>query len=187
MIERYFPRTASPLLLALWALPVLVILLTGHLYILPYSAVLGAILVGLSCVPVYRIHPARRTYDLLFLAYLWAVVLIRCRPFRWSAPVELALNIAEHIGFALVIGLMFYQTLLHLLHLPPQKAVLTGLVCFNVLGFGIELYQDAWAGDVLQGFDADAWKDIAMNIIGSLILFAILRRTTRTEQAPTPM
>ena len=180
---RYFPGMAGVFLVLLWTLPVLAILLTGHHYILPYAAVLGGILVGLARVPGYRQHPGRRTYDLLFLAYLWAVVLVRCRPFRWSAPVEFALNMAEHIGFALVIGLVFYLVFLLFVRWPPRQALISGLVCFNVLGVGIELYQDAWSGDILQGFDTDAWKDMAMNMVGSVILFMILHRSSGTVRS----
>lgn len=174
-----FPRVKSGLLTLLWTLAVLVILLTGHFYILPYALVLGAVLLISRRVSGYREHPLRGTYDLLFLGYLWMVVLVRCRPFRWSSGVELALNIAEHIGFALVIGLMAYLVFLLLFRWPARRSLIAGLLAFNALGIGNEVFQDAMGGDVFQGFDADAWKDIGMNAVGSIVLFALLYRPTR--------
>lgn len=172
------------LLVLPWALAVVVIVLTQHLYILPYALFLGVILVALGHVPRYHDHPARRTYDLLFLAYLWAIVAVRCRPFRWSAPVELMLNMSEHIGFALVIGLLAYLLFLLLFRWPPRHALVAGLVSFNVLGIGNEFFQDAMGGNVLQGFDRDAWKDIGMNALGSVLLYVIIVRSHRAPQTP---
>lgn len=172
------------LLVIPWALAALVIVLSGHTYVLPYALVLGAFLVVLGRVPGYRDHPSRPTYDTLFLIYLWVIVAVRCRPFRWSAPVELVLNIVEHLGFALVIGLLAYLIYSLLFHWRPRKALIAAVVSFNVLGFGIEFYQDAMSGDVLQGFDADAWKDVGINAVGSALLYLILARSQRTDQTP---
>ncbi|MBL7962274.1 MAG: hypothetical protein JNM31_00385 [Flavobacteriales bacterium] len=165
------------LLLTLWSLAALVVQLTGHTYILPYALVLGLFLVFLGRLPGYRQHPARYTFDLLFLTYLWAIVAVRCRPFRWSIPVELALNIAEHIGFALVIGLLAYLIFLLLFRWPARRSLIAALISFNVLGLGNEVFQDIVFGGSLQPFDTDAWKDIGMNAFGSVLLYFIINRS----------
>ncbi len=165
------------LLLIPWSLAVMVVLLTGHTYILPYALVLGLFLVILGRLPGYSHHPARRTYDLLFVTYLWAIVAVRCRPFRWSVPVELALNIAEHIGFALVIGLLAYLIFLLLFRWQARHSLIAAVISFNVLGIGNELFQDIVFGGSLQPFDMDAWKDIGMNAAGSVLLYFIINRS----------
>ncbi len=130
---------------------------------------------GAAPVPAVPAAPRRHLFDLILLAYLWAFIAIRCRPFRWSGPVEQALNIGEHIGFALVIGLLAYLIHLLLFRSPPRKALIAAVIGLNLLGIVNELFQDAIGGDVLQGFDIDAWKDLAMNAVGSALLVLFLR------------
>lgn len=166
-----------------WALAVLVVLLTGHFYILPYAAALGLLLLLLPRSTGYRTHSQRAQYDLLFVAYLWLVVAVRCRPFRWSPGVEFALNLLEHVAFAMVIGLMAYLILQLVFGLPMRRAILLGLLAFNLLGIGNELFQDWMGGDPLGVFDTDAWKDIGANAVGSfLLLGSRWRRTSSTPQ-----
>lgn len=167
---------SSVLLVVSWSVAMLVIGWSGQLYILPYAVVLGGLLVVLHRMRPYRTHSERRSYDLIFMGYLWAVVGVRCRPFRWSAAVEYALNIAEHVGFALVIGTLAYLLLLLLVQWPHRKALIAAIICFNLLGICIEFYQDAMSGSVLQGFDGDAWKDVGMNALGSVVLMMVLWR-----------
>lgn len=161
-----------------WALAVLVILFTGHYYILPYAGALGLLLLLLPRSQGYRTHGQRSRFDLLFVAYLWLVVAVRCRPFRWSLAVEFLLNLLEHLAFAMVIGLMAYLILQLVLGMPMRRALLLGLLAFNLLGIGIELFQDWMGGDALGVFDTDAWKDIGANAMGSLLLMALLWKRT---------
>lgn len=154
---------------------VAVIVLTGHRYLLPYAITLGTVLLVLYRSVRYREHPQRHLFDRIFLAYLWTIIVIRCRPFRGSGPVEQVLNIYEHIGFAMVIGLLVHLLFVLLSGWPHRKALIAGSIAFNLLGIVNELFQDAIGGDVLQGFDIDAWKDLAMNAVGSALLVLFLR------------
>ena len=161
-----------------WALAVLVVLFTGHFYILPYAAALGLVLLLLPQAPAYRNHRQRSQFDALFVGYLWLVVAVRCRPFRWSTDVEFALNLLEHLAFAVIIGLMAYLILQLVFGMPMRRALVLGLVAFNLLGVGNELFQDWMGGDPLGVFDADAWKDIGANAAGSILLLALIWRRT---------
>ncbi len=164
-----------------WCLAVAVVLLSGHWYVLPYAGALGAMLWVLHRYQRYREHSARERYDGIFLGFLWLVVAVRCRPFRWSAPVEQALNVAEHLGFALVIGLMAYLVFHLLLRWRAPKALLAALLAFNLLGVCNEFFQNAVNARPLLVLTPDAQKDIAMNAVGSLGLLLFLRpgRTDR--------
>lgn len=173
-------------LVVLWSMAVLVIGWTGQLYILPYAAALGGILYVLYRMRPYREHPQRRHYDLIFLGYLWAVVVVRCRPFRWSPPVEYALNITEHLGFALVIGSLMHLVLQLALRWSPRRALVGAVVVFNLLGIGNELFQDWMGGDPIGQMNADAWKDIASNAAGSVLFVIILRRQLRSSPPGSP-
>lgn len=168
----------------LWLAAVLVVVLTGHWYVLPYAIALAGMLLVLHRSAAYRLHPARPIYDLIFIGYLWMVVLVRCRPFRWSTPAEAALNMAEHIGFAVVIGLMAYLVFHLLLRWPARKALLAAILAFNVLGVGNEFFQNRMNGRPSFSLDGDARKDIAMNAVGSVVLAGLLgtnfRRQART-------
>ena len=62
--------------------------------------------------------------------------------------------------------------------MPMRRALVLGLLVFNVLGIGNELFQDWMGGDPLGVFDADAWKDIRANAAGSILLLALLWRRT---------
>lgn len=165
---------SSAFLLFLWSAAVLVIGWTGQLYILPYAAAMGGLLVLLHRMRPYREHVHRRTYDVIFMGYLWAVVAVRCRPFRWSPTVEYALNIAEHVGFALVVGSLMHLVLLLVLRWSPRSALIGAVIGFNLLGIGNELFQDWMGGDPIGLFDADAWKDIGANAAGSVLLMILL-------------
>jgi hypothetical protein len=164
-----------------WALAVLVVLFTGHFYILPYAAALGLALLLLPQAPAYRTHSQRSQFDALFVGYLCLVVIVRCRPFRWSTDVEFALNLVEHLAFAVVIGLMAFLILQLVFGMHLRRALVLGLVSFNLLGVGNELFQDWMGGDPLGVFDADAWKDIGANAAGSILLLALLWRRTSTS------
>lgn len=178
----------------LWASAVITAHWTGHIYILPYAIALGLLLLTLSRVRGYREHRSRRTFDLIFLGYLWAIVWVRCRSFRWSLTLEKMVNIGEHIGFALVIGLMAYLIFLLVFGLSSRRAMFAGFFSFNLLGIGNEIFQDLMGGEGIAFFDADAWKDIGVNAAGSLLLVVLLwwrDRSLLTEadartRAPAP-
>lgn len=173
-----FARMSSAFLLFLWSAAVLVVGWTGQLYILPYAAAMGVLLGLLHRLRPYREHLDRRTYDLIFMGYLWAVVGVRCRPFRWSPTVEYALNIAEHVGFALAVGSLMHLVLLLVLRWSPRNALMGAVIGFNLLGIGNELFQDWMGGDPIGLFDADAWKDIGANAAGSVLLMILLGGST---------
>ncbi|MGV3637976.1 MAG: hypothetical protein ACO1NQ_10070 [Flavobacteriales bacterium] len=97
---------------------------------------------------------------------------------------EFALNITEHIGSALVIGSLMHLVLLVVLRWSPRRALVGAVVVFNLLGIGNELFQDWMGGDHIGLFDADAWKDIAANAVGSLLLILILAPSRTTALLP---
>lgn len=167
------PRLRNALL---WISAVLVVLLSGHHYVLPYAVALALMLVVLGFAPAYRLAPDRARYDGLFVLYLWLIVAVRCRPFRWSPPVEAALNMLEHLGFALVIGLMAYLLFHLVMRWPARRALIAAVIAFNVLGFANELFQNLMNGRAAWPLQGDAWKDIAVNALGSTVLVLLMRK-----------
>ena len=85
------------------------------------------------------------------------------------------------LAFAVVIGLIAFLILQLVFGMHLRRALVLGLVSFNLLGVGNELFQDWMGGDPLGVFDADAWKDIGANAAGSILLLALLWRRTSTS------
>ncbi len=158
------------------ALAIIIILLSGHFFLLAYVAVFHVSVEFLNSRKGYTARPEHRRYNTVFVGFVLFIVLNRGRGFRFDEQVEYILNLVEHGMFALVICL----NLLCYLELwgkwSHRTRMLAVVIAFNVIGVANEVFQNAMNERALLIMEADGMKDIAVNAVGSLIFLLVVKR-----------
>lgn len=161
----------------LLALGLIIILIGGKMYLLVYVAVFFAGIEFLNSRKGYTRSPVHRRYNAIFMLFILFIVLNRSITFYFSDGFEDALNLLEHGLFAVVMCL----TLLCFLQLfgrwSHRSRMIIVLLAFNLIGLLNEVFQNGMNDRQLLVFEADARKDMAVNLIASAIFFVVARDT----------
>lgn len=149
------------------------IMLSGVYFMLLYWLVLLACLEWLNTRQFYL--KTWRSLNWFFTGYLYFILLIRAFPWTWNAHFREAVNIAEHLLFAmLVCTLLFLGSLALYPRISLYKRIIGAYCCFNIIGIINEVYQNIIVGRLASVFISDSLKDIAVNLLGGLLAALIL-------------
>jgi VanZ family protein len=158
------------------------LLIFGYLCTIPnpkmlliYNAVLYGFVEILNFSKAYKNQKYYTIYNTLFVVYQLFCVFNRSRSFRFSTFTEEIINIFEHFIFANIICVLVSQ--IYLLFKPNQgnsfNKSISIFFIFNTIGFFNEIFQN-WISvrpiDVITG---ESWKDIGVNMVGSLFFIVI--------------
>jgi hypothetical protein len=98
--------------------------------------------------------------------------------FYFSKTVETGINMFEHFMFAIMVcsQLYFFIQMQKWWKPSPLQAGLTVMVLFNIIGLANESFQNLWSQRAFFDMQADARKDLLMNLCGSLVFLLISTR-----------
>jgi hypothetical protein len=155
------------------------ILISGLHFIVLYWFILWLSLEGLNHFDIYKLNPKRNTLNIIFITYLYIIFIERIRYTKFSAPWELAINCLEHIAFAWVVCAQLYFWTIIITKKVTKNRILI-LASFNVLGLFNEIYQQMLKNSShWYALTNDAYKDILMNLVGSILFLFTLNRLSR--------
>jgi len=166
-------------------LAVLVALLCEKHFMLGFSLVLLVCLEILAHTERPNSHKLASFTHLLSVVYLWAILLNRSRSFRLSEVYELLVNLVEHLAFALVICLILLRATQRMSNWTTRKQMLVVFLAFNLIGLGNEWFQNALAGRALFASDAEAIKDLCVNLCGSVVFLGLWTLDSVARSRPT--
>lgn len=149
------------------------IMLAGVYFMLLYWLVLALSLEWLNSRPFYT-HSWRRL-NWFFAGYLYFILLVRAIHWKWEPHFREAVNIIEHLLFAmLVCTLLFLGSLAVNPRLGLYKRLVGVYLLLNVVGLVNEVYQNIIVGRLAVAFVADSIKDMGVNLAGSLLAALVL-------------
>lgn len=149
------------------------IMLAGVYFMLLYWLVLLSSLEWLNSRSFYT--EGWRRLNWFFTGYLYFILLVRAVHWKWEPHFREAVNIVEHLLFAmLVCTLLFLGSLAVNPRLGLFKRLAGVYVLFNVVGLVNEVYQNIIVGRLAAAFVADSIKDIGVNLAGSLLAVLVL-------------
>jgi hypothetical protein len=138
--------------------------------LLIYNAVMYGFLEILNFTKAYKNQKYYTFYNALFVVYQLFCVVNRTRNFRFSILTEQVVNILEHFLFANIICVLVSQ--IYLLFKPNQENSLNKsisiFIIFNAIGFCNEIFQNWISVRPINVITGESWKDIGVNILGSL-------------------
>jgi hypothetical protein len=143
--------------------------------LLIYNAVMYIFIEILNYTTTFKNQKYYKYYNALFVVYQLFCVANRSRNFRFSTTIEEPLNIVEHFLFANIICLLVSQVyaIVKPNHALDFKKNIIVLLIFNIIGFFNEIFQNWISVRPLRIISAESWKDIAVNLFGSLIFLGI--------------
>jgi hypothetical protein len=151
-----------------------IILLTKKYFLLSYNGVMYVLIEFLNQKTNYLNQKNYRIINALFIGYQLLITINRTRTIKLGENTEGAINILEHIFFALIICLLINQLLLFFkkITLNKRQEPLLVFTIFNTIGVFNEFFQNIISHRELFVFTPDSVKDIGINLIGSLIFVA---------------
>ncbi len=150
-------------------------ILASHVYMLLYYwAALLAVALLLHLKPAYKKQSGKLT-DFFMLLFVAFIVWERTRHYTFNSTIELVINDAEHILFALlicsIISFLLGPRNVQVAY-ALQKLFVT-IFMFNTIGLMNEFFQNTISGRPVYLLIPDSQKDILMNLCGSTLFVAI--------------
>ncbi len=151
--------------------------------LMPYWTAMTVSLEVLNRHKSYLAQANFRLYNWFFVGYLILVVGDRTRIFRVNDAVEWGFNSLMHILFGLIVCFKISQYLRIFDSKIKHRLFWIALV-FNVLGVFNEVLQNWMSHRDMFVFIPDSLKDMAMNVVGTLVFIGIEYVLIRKNRAP---
>jgi hypothetical protein len=140
--------------------------------LMPYWSAMSVSLEILNRQKSYLYQPNYRLYNWFFVGYLVLVVADRTRTVHLNDTFEWCFNSLMHILFGLIVCFKISQYLI-VFDWKIKRRLFYIALGFNILGVLNEIMQNSMNYRGLLGFVPDSFKDMVMNIVGTLVFLGI--------------